>query len=257
MQLESSGHSAPCRNHSFSLLEAQMCPNTVICNGNNLSEICKKMQTGGEYTPICIMALLARKHGTPFGGALNYAHTIEEERDQAIRDTLYDKDTGALKKQIFVHKVNERLIARRKEDAVCTFVMLDLDCFKEVNDKFLHTSGDLVLVSLVETAKKRIRENDLIGRLGGDEFGIFFDGANQSEAACIMEKIREEFSTIEFPFNTGLPQKRQVHPSFSFGCAVCEKEDDVFYEVYNLADKLMYTEKERRKAERRASPSFF
>jgi len=234
-----------------------MCPNTVICNGNNLSEICTKIQTGATYTPICIMALLARKHGIPFGGALDYAHALEEERDQAMRDSLYDKDTGALKKQIFVHRVNERLIARRKEDAVSTFVMLDLDRFKEVNDKFLHTSGDLVLVSLVETVKKRIRENDLIGRLGGDEFGIFFDGAGNEETTCIMETIREEFSTIEFPFNAGLSSKEQVHPSFSFGCAVCEKEDDVFYEVYNLADKLMYVEKERRKTERHSFTSFF
>ena len=103
----------------------------------------------------------------------------EELRHDAQTDGL----TGVLNKRTTEALINEILEQRPHEKG--TFIILDVDKFKEVNDHYGHAVGDIVLSTLGQTLRNYFRENDIIGRIGGDEFVIYM---------CKTERQRWIFS---------------------------------------------------------------
>ena len=79
-------------------------------------------------------------------------------------------------------------------------VLLDLDNFKYVNDKYGHSGGDAVLIFLSDLLKRVLGSGRLAFRYGGDEFVILFRDKNVAEVICIIEQIREEFNEAVFDF---------------------------------------------------------
>jgi diguanylate cyclase (GGDEF)-like protein len=70
------------------------------------------------------------------------------------------------------------------------FIMIDLDHFKQVNDRFLHPTGNAVLRRVAQELRSRLRRTDVIGRLGGEEFGVILPGSSPDEVAVVAEKVR-------------------------------------------------------------------
>jgi len=96
-----------------------------------------------------------------------------------------------LREQLF----RELLRAERTESTLC-FAMIDLDHFKNVNDSFGHLTGDKVLKSLSRMLQERLRRTDIIGRYGGEEFGVILLNTLPNYAEQILNEIRENFSQI-------------------------------------------------------------
>lgn len=128
--------------------------------------------------------------------------------------------------------------ARRAEDKPTgALLIIDADNFKSVNDRFGHDRGDEALVAIARAIKSMLRGADLVGRLGGEEFGVFLPGATSEQAAAVAERIRQQVREAAFE-PAGAP-----HPlSVSVGGAVFEQRLS-FAELFRLADQQLYAAK--------------
>ncbi len=116
-------------------------------------------------------------------------------------------------------------------------VMIDLDGFKAVNDRFGHAFGDQVLIEFTRAVRQNLRQNDLVIRFGGDEFVLVLNGLSKterglSEVTGILERIRKEYAAL----HTEIPL------SFSYGIAAVEGDD--IQEAIEAADGQMYRMKQ-------------
>lgn len=170
---------------------------------------------------------------------------LEDYNEQIIRNreleevkqkTKYDALTGLYNRETFIRKVNERLKQQKKygSEAMAAVFLLDLDCFKEINDTLGHMMGDQVLRDVAQSLKAVIRSSDLAGRLGGDEFVIFLDNIPDEEALCrCADKINKVL------IKTYEKEGNQVQISSSIGIAKT-RQGAVFSELYEKADLALY-----------------
>lgn len=107
----------------------------------------------------------------------------------ATRDTL----TGALLRAEFIQQANHILQKLSAEQRSVAIMMCDLDHFKRVNDTYGHAKGDEVLVDFARTVRSGLRETDLFGRLGGEEFVILLPGVSEPNSMVVAERIRANF----------------------------------------------------------------
>lgn len=110
------------------------------------------------------------------------------------RDSL----TGLLKHSYILHQLEYELMRAERSHLVLTFAMIDIDHFKDVNDRFGHMVGDRVLKKLAEVLTSRLRRVDYIGRYGGEEFAIILPNTSASHGKAILDQLREKFSQIRF-----------------------------------------------------------
>ena len=106
-----------------------------------------------------------------------------------------------------------------EEKAKGALLIIDADNFKSVNDRFGHDRGDEALVTIAKSIKAMLRAHDLVGRLGGEEFGVFLPGASPEQAATVAERIRESVHAATFT-----PAGAEHHLSVSVGGAIFERE---------------------------------
>jgi len=123
-------------------------------------------------------------------------------------------------------------------------LMVDLDNFKSVNDTYGHAVGDLFLKELGLLLKSLVREEDVVARVGGDEFVIFIPGSDDQriariKAALITEKVA----------NLRIKGYKEASVSASIGVAVCPNDGTRYQTLFEAADQAMYVEKQRWKAE--------
>jgi diguanylate cyclase (GGDEF)-like protein len=120
-----------------------------------------------------------------------------------------------------------------------SFILIDLNYLKQINDNFGHSIGDTTLRCFTDTVNKYIREADLFARIGGDEFVIVFHESNYEYSSKKMETILNELINNKFTFkNNNLINSFTI--TFSYGIATAPNESMVFDILLRLADKKMY-----------------
>src|SRR5262249_50115315 len=97
-------------------------------------------------------------------------------------------------------------------------VMLDVDHFKSVNDRFGHAAGDCVLISLANVLRRGLRSGDPIGRWGGDELVLLLGDVSEREAQRLVERLQAEFSAIR----QGVAKGSELRVTFTAGVAAAE-----------------------------------
>ena len=119
--------------------------------------------------------------------------------------------------------------------------MLDLDCFKQVNDIYGHNHGDDVLRFLVEKLRQNFRKTDIICRLGGDEFAVFLPDCPPDQV------IEQKISNVMGEYGRMVEEKYpESHSSVSFG-GIYGNTKYSFMELYQLADAVLYDVKQKKK----------
>ncbi len=166
---------------------------------------------------------------------------VREVKDRFEEDVLHRDDlTGVLRREAFVRQV-EHLVLWRKSFSL---VMVDLDNFKSINDTYGHSVGDEVLKCTAAAFRSALRENDLICRMGGDEFALVLSGVKDPERAReIMERIAGQLSAARV-----LPGEPQGI-FLSAGIKIYRPGDSApsFQELYAEADAALYRAKGRGK----------
>lgn len=199
-------------------------------------------------------AVLKTSEGIPIGTIclINHEPRAFSEREQRVLENLAqiaasefelrefahrDALTAALTRRHFL-KESARLceIAARRKLHV-SVIMLDVDHFKSVNDQFGHASGDEVLRSLAAACAANLRDIDLVGRMGGEEFAIAIEG-NPESAIRAAERLRRAISRLQFTFD-----ERPMRVTASFGVASVSKGERDVTAALARADKALYRAK--------------
>jgi diguanylate cyclase (GGDEF)-like protein len=165
----------------------------------------------------------------------NRVERIRSMRFFMERDSL----TGLLNHSHLMQSLSTEVQrAERVERPLC-FAMIDIDHFKQVNDSYGHLTGDRVLKNLSRMLSERLRKTDVIGRYGGEEFGIVMFNVDTENATRILDRIREEFATVLHEAG-----ERQFSVTFSCGIASFPAHDDPG-PISETADRALYLAKEK------------
>lgn len=151
-----------------------------------------------------------------------------------------DSLTGCFNRRAFTAMVEGYLerIESRQGSPNGALVVLDVDHFKAVNDTFGHQAGDTALLTIANTIRAHVRDTDIVGRLGGEEFSVFLPGATLDATSAIFERVRTAVNMTQF--NSG----DAIHRiSVSAGGVIFTRPTS-FSELYRMADARLYTAKD-------------
>lgn len=157
--------------------------------------------------------------------------TLQKYEEKAIKDPLTNVyNHGEIETQL-----NSALAYRQKGDNAVSFMMIDLDHFKSVNDNYGHSVGDTTLKHFANLMREFAAEKKIMaGRWGGEEFVIVCRDVNGEAALAMAEEFRKKVEEYQFP--------EIYHITCSIGVTEIKKEDD-FTEAFNRLDKAMYASK--------------
>ncbi|MBT9502704.1 MAG: GGDEF domain-containing protein [Burkholderiaceae bacterium] len=148
--------------------------------------------------------------------------------------------TGAMNRATTDTMLAHALARCRREGQPLAFVALDLDHFKRINDLHGHSTGDAVLRAFVSTVKQRLRAGDVIGRLGGEEFGLVLPNTGAAGGEHVAESVRRAIEKMQVPNADG----QLVPVTVSAGVAVAPAGPGVSGEqLYRDADRALYRAK--------------
>ena len=162
------------------------------------------------------------------------------EREEALyRQAHYDELTGLPNRQLLKDRLEQHLVQARRDDHAGALLFIDLDRFKEINDVFGHSVGDIVLAQAAERILTEVRETDTVARLGGDEFVILMpnlaaDNTIRSTASRILTRLGETFSV----------RGKDHYLGASIGIVVFPTDGDSVETLLKNADSAMYRAKE-------------
>ena len=163
----------------------------------------------------------------------------EKIRHQANYDTLTDLPNRAL----FFDRLSQALKQARREESRLALQFIDLDNFKQVNDRMGHASGDLVLQQAARRLESCIRESDTVARFGGDEFAIILSKTDNTEKARIVaDKILDSFT---LPFRLDAQTAQTAQTTVSIGTAFYPADGDNAEDLLTNADMAMYQAKKQ------------
>ncbi len=154
---------------------------------------------------------------------------------EGIADT--DPLLPVLNRRAFTRELSRAIAFAQRHKLGGALVYVDLDGFKGVNDEYGHGAGDTVLIHVANVLNDHIRESDLVGRLGGDEFGILLAAADDegaaAKAAALVELIREQHIDIG---------AQKICIGASAGVQPFQPDTNA-KEILELADRAMYAHK--------------
>ncbi len=171
-------------------------------------------------------------------------HLIATVRNRAVRARnlkariVRDSLTGLYSHTHILQLLEDSCVKANKTGQPLSFVMLDIDHFKKVNDTYGHPVGDKVIKSLALYLKQRLRKTDHIGRYGGEEFALVLPNTSAENAVKVVEQIRQRFSEISHGSKSG-----ELTCTFSAGVASYDGQMDVL-EFSGKADEALYAAKD-------------
>jgi len=153
---------------------------------------------------------------------------------------MVDPLTGIANRRAFLQDGNELMKRHAANPCPAAVLLIDLDHFKSINDRFGHAIGDRVLQVFAETAKAHVRSTDLIGRLGGEEFAAVLYNAGREKAVALSERIRSAFAEAASKVDG-----RPVNATVSIGVVVNQDQPFDVPALLGQADQALYFAKER------------
>jgi diguanylate cyclase (GGDEF)-like protein len=126
---------------------------------------------------------------------------MRAERMRAIRFYMErDYLTGLLNHTTLVERLSNEVLRARRSGDMISFAKIDIDRFAFVNESYGHLAGDRILRSLSRLLLERLRRTDIVGRYGGEEFGVILTGSDSRNAARLLDEMRDGFSRLSFSF---------------------------------------------------------
>lgn len=165
---------------------------------------------------------------------------LQIQKLDAEREARIDPLTSLNNRRAFFEYAERDVLRAVRYDFPVALIMLDLDHFKAINDGYGHPVGDRVLVALAEALRQSMREVDVVGRLGGEEFAILMPDTTAEAAIQAAERIRKAIEELELDVDG-----QRIAVTASFGVAVFEKTgDDTIHDLFTRADRALYRAKQ-------------
>jgi len=167
-------------------------------------------------------------------------HNIKRQSEINYNLANYDNLTGVATKQNIINQISETIGEYKNTNDKFAVIVLDIDKFKSINDHYGHIVGDSAIKFVSSRVKNCLREEDLIGRLGGDEFIIFQKNINaKSDVELLLQRIQ---NTLKTPLTI---DESFIPIDISIGVSVYPTDAQHIDELYDKADKSMYIAKKR------------
>lgn len=163
---------------------------------------------------------------------------LERESLEKIKVKVYrDSLTGLYLREYLQVKLKENLYYMERYGRIFSLFMIDVDDFKDINDKFGHQIGDNVLWQIGNLIKKNIRSSDIPVRYGGDEFVILMPETDINSAKKVAEKFTDKMSKVIFK-----KKDEEFKVTFSIGLT-CVRKDDTLDSIMERVDAALYSSK--------------
>lgn len=161
----------------------------------------------------------------------------EELKKQAATDPL----TGLYNRRFFLETAERFFSESNRHGKPLSLIIMDIDLFKNINDSFGHPAGDAVISFVGEHVSGILRREDVLARIGGEEFAILLPSTDGPTAQTLAEKIRSSISkqTVSGEW------EGVIHPKLSLGVTSRSKGCNTFDEMYLRADNALYTAKNK------------
>ena len=159
------------------------------------------------------------------------------EQIQGLADT--DDLTGIANKRFFRRQLPQEMERARVYSLPLTLLMFDVDDFKDINDNFGHTIGDVVLSELCGAVRETLRPPDLFARFGGDEFAIILPHTDLTGACAVADRIMQKVRMLAIPAD----DEGVISCSISLGIADYQRDDATASDVIRRADERLYEAK--------------
>ncbi len=160
----------------------------------------------------------------------------QQLREKANTDFLTNLHT----RRHFMDLANQELNRLARYDSPLSFMVLDIDLFKLINDTYGHQSGDIVIMKFAEICQSILRSVDIMGRIGGEEFAVMLPETNKDKAMEVAERLRERIENMRVVL-----EENQTPITFtvSIGLVSVTSKDKTLQELLNLADQALYQAK--------------
>ncbi|MGC8490605.1 MAG: diguanylate cyclase [Syntrophobacteraceae bacterium] len=163
---------------------------------------------------------------------------VHEKRKALEKEVLIDSLTGVANRRALKERLKNEMYRFQRYNQIFSLVVFDIDRFKSINDQHGHWAGDRCLKEIVKRIGPILRETDLIGRWGGDEFVLIFAATCLESAATVAERLRKLIQNTRLVYH-----KQEISLSISIGVAQALEGDQSIEKLFNRADKAMYKSK--------------
>lgn len=164
---------------------------------------------------------------------------LAEAKAQAEKLADTDELTGLHNRRSFFRLAGHTLSHAMRTGEPVAVIMFDLDHFKQVNDRWGHGAGDIVLQRLAATALDTVRDADILARLGGEEFAVLLPATDLARARYLAQRLQQAFSVQILPVGGGT-----LRCTASFGIAADQGPDITLDRLLQDADKALFRAKE-------------
>lgn len=163
---------------------------------------------------------------------------LNKNRELEVLATV-DGLTGVMNKRMFNEMALKYLEATNRTEKPLSFLYLDLDFFKKINDEHGHQVGDIMLIKFTDVVGKCLRKSDLLGRIGGEEFAIVLFETTLEDAVDVAEKIRTKVQEASYQYEGNL-----VEVTTSIGVSHTVSDTDTLENIQERADRALYKAKD-------------
>lgn len=171
---------------------------------------------------------------------LIYSDVTDIVRHAKELETMATTDgmTGAFNRRHFMELAEREWSRCARYQRPLSFLMIDIDHFKSINDSFGHQVGDDVIIHVVDLAGRGKRECDMLARLGGEEFALLLPDTDLSQALTVAERLRHDVSAHPFA-----AASHSIPATVSVGVATSAAEMQSISDLMNAADQALYEAK--------------
>lgn len=196
---------------------------------------------GGEEFPAEVsIAKLHHARGLLYTAVIRDVSERKRVETELRRLATTDPLTGLCNRRRFMELAEVELTRLRRYGRPVAVLMLDVDRFKEINDRFGHAGGDEALCRLAETVRSELRGPDHVGRLGGEEFAVVLPETDLEGAMEVAERLRGRLESSPLLLPSG-----ELRMTVSIGVAVCEPDEATVERALDRADRALYEAKAR------------
>jgi diguanylate cyclase (GGDEF)-like protein/PAS domain S-box-containing protein len=194
----------------------------------------------GELLPVLVTCRPMIEHGRITGVVTVFRDITERKENERKLERLATTDplTRLCNRRAFIEHLHDEMRLSRRLHHESALMMIDFDHFKQINDQYGHHAGDEVLQHFARLTSGCLRETDLLGRLGGEEFALLLPGTNLQGALHLAERIR-----LLLEQNPTQTDEQRIPMTLSIGVTLLQNEDADTSTALSRADKALYQAK--------------